>query len=381
MTQDIPFDHSQLADDLLWIRDMAAGNPGWLLENTAFVCNRVERGLDSRLLYLATVDTILDLLALALNDSLHLPTFTQVALLVAEYPTQLNTPFQVDFRSVIAEFQPVLAIYTTLDSACLADVDLLLQAYIRLFKTLSFNHGMKIQRDLIDQSLAVSTRLDDHMENARLNQVLALYYTHYGDMRLAAHHGQRAFEDFEYVEDANGVADAACTLAIVYRADLRLPRATYYVNRALKVIAGKPPDKRVATLHYEKGALSHNQCKYDQALIHYQEALTLFEQFGAVYQIAMTNQAMAQSCIYLKDYARAENLLYIARRGWEKLDNKYDFVNSYFVEGDLELQRGRRREALALFRQTIDMAYNSLEDTPGRAWLIEIIELRIAANA
>ena len=42
MTQDIHFDHSQLADDLLWIRDMVAGNPGWL-ENTAFVCNRVER--------------------------------------------------------------------------------------------------------------------------------------------------------------------------------------------------------------------------------------------------------------------------------------------------------------------------------------------------
>ncbi|MEP7290960.1 MAG: tetratricopeptide repeat protein [Chloroflexota bacterium] len=381
----VPFsqDNDRLTDDLVWIRDMAGDASDWLLDqdNIAFVCSRIERGLDSKSHYLPTVNTVLDLLALAIRARQFQAGFAEVAEIIRQHPPQLTTPFQVDFRSVIADFQQHLDVYTQLHSAPILAVDDLLQAYIRLLKVLSFNHGMSVQQDLIDQALMVSRRLNDHMENARLHQTLALYYTLYGDLTLAEIHGKHAFRDYEYVEDAGGVADAACTLAIIYRVDLRLPKVAYYIDRALSRIREKTPDKRYATLYYEKGALSYSLENYGEALQFYQQALTIFEEHGAVHQTAMAYQSMAQAYIHLKDFAKAESLLFAARRGWEKLDNRYDLTNNYFIEGDLEIHRGNLKEGLAMLKQTVEMAYQSLEDTPGRETLIHCIQECLAFHS
>ena len=253
-------------------------------------------------------------------------------------------------------------------------MDELLQAYIRLIRALSFNHDIHIQQDLVDQALIVSQRLDDHIENARLNQALAHYYMMYGDMLLAEQHGKIAFTDYEHVEDAGGIADAACTLAIIYRVALRLGKVDYYIERALKMIENKPLDKRFATL-YEKGALCYTQ--RSTGARYYRRALEIFEKFGAVHQIAMTQQAMAQVHIYLSHFDEAEPLLQAARRAWEKLHNPHDLVGNHFIAADLELERDNYVLGLQRLEETKTLAYALLEDTPARAQIIELIELRL----
>ena len=120
------------SDDLTWIRDMAATNPNWLRQQPEFVHTRIAHGLDHQETYEQAVETILDLLALALKHPDYQPCFAPVAAIVQQHPTVLTLPFQVDFRAVIADFCRNLSVYSRLDSARLGEVDDLLQAYVKL---------------------------------------------------------------------------------------------------------------------------------------------------------------------------------------------------------------------------------------------------------
>ena len=84
----------------------------------------------------------------------------------------------------------------------------------------------------------------------------------------------------------------------------------------------------------------------------------------------MINQAMAQSCIYPKDYARAENL-YIARRGWEKLDTKYDLSTAISSKATSNCNVAGDGKLLALFAKRLTW-HTILRRYARRAWLIEI---------
>lgn len=372
-----------VSDDLTWIRDMAGSSFAaenqheWLEQNVSRVCAWISNGLNSPEDYRKAVETILDLLALALRDERLQPCFLRVAEVVQIYPVSIATPFQVDFRSAVADFRKRLTVFVHLNRVPLKAVADLLQAYIKLIRALSFNQGIRIQQELVDQALIVSQRLDDHMENARLNQALAHYYVVYGDTLLAEQHGKMAFTDYEHVEDAGGIADAACTLAIIYRVAQRLSKVEYYIERALKMTEKKAPDKRFATLYYEKGALCYSRKEYHPALGYYQRALDIFEEYGAVHQTAMTHQAMAQANIYLSSFAEAETLLLSARRSWEKLKNPHDLVNNRFIAADLERERGNHALGLGLLDETLALAHTLLEDSPARAHLIDLIEQRI----
>lgn len=349
----------------------------WLAQHVRRVCDWIGNGLNNPQDYRSAVETVLDLLAVALRDEQLQHCFLRVAEVVQRYPASVTTPFQVDFQNCIAEFSQRITLFVRLKQTPLRQVDELLQAYIRLIRALSFNHDIHIQQDLVDQALIVSQRLDDHIENAKLNQSLAHYYMMYGDMLLAEQHGKIAFTDYEHVEDAGGIADAACTLAIIYRVALRLGKVDYYIERALKMIENKPVDKRFATLFYEKGALCYTRREYHPALSYYRRALDIFEKFGAVHQIAMTQQAMAQSHVYLSHFDDAEALLQAARRTWEKLHNPHDLVGNHFIAADLELERGSYTLGLQRLEETKTLVYTLLDDTPARAQIIELIELRL----
>lgn len=388
MANELPFPNNfSVADDLTWIRDMAGSSFAdenqheWLVQHVSRVCEWIANGLNNSHNYRNAVETVLDLLAVALRDEQLQPCFLRVADVVQMNPTAVKTPFQVDFQNCIAEFSNHITVFARLKQTRLRQVDELLQAYIRLIRVLSFNHDIHIQQDLVDQALIVSQRLDDHIENARLNQALAHYYMMYGDMLLAEQHGKIAFTDYEHVEDAGGIADAACTLAIIYRVALRLGKVDYYIERALKMIENKPLDKRFATLFYEKGALCYTQREYHPALSYYRRALEIFEKFGAVHQIAMTQQAMAQAHIYLSHFDDAEALLQAARRVWEKLHNPHDLVGNHFIAADLELERDNYVLGVQQLEETKTLAYALLEDTPARAQIIELIELRLEKSA
>lgn len=384
MPDELHLQHKRVsvADDLTWVRDMAGSSFAaenqheWLVQHVNRVCDWIGNGLNNPHDYRSAVETVLDLLAVALRDERLQPCFLRVVEVVQRYPTSVTTPFQVDFQNCIAEFGKRITLFAHLKQAPLRQVDELLQAYIRLIRALSFNQDIYIQQDLVDQALIVSQRLDDHIENARLNQTLAHYYMMYGDMLLAEQHGKIAFTDYEHVEDAGGIADAACTLAIIYRVGLRLSKVEYYIERALKMTENKAQDKRFATLYYEKGALCYTQKEYHPAISYYHRALDIFEQHGAAHQVAMTQQAMAQAHLYLSHFDEAEALLLAARRSWEKLQNPHDLVGNHFIAADLELERGSYALGLQRLGETKALAYRLLDDTPARAQIIELIDLR-----
>jgi tetratricopeptide (TPR) repeat protein len=383
MTDEVHRKEVSVSDDLTWIREMAGNSFAaenhyeWLEQNVSRVSEWIGNGLNSKDDYRKAVETVLTLLAFAQREPSLQPCFLRVAEAVQIYPVDISSPFQVDFRSTITNFRRKLSIFANLRYAAPKDVADLLQAYLKLIKILSFNYGISIQQDLIDQAISVSQKLNDYMENAKLNQTLAHYYIIYGDTLLAEQHGKMSFTDYEHVGDAIGIADAACTLAIIYRVNQRFTKVEYYIERALKMIEKKAPDKHYATLYYEKGALCYSLKEYRPALAYYQRALEIFEEYGAVHQTAMTHQAMAQVHIFLSNFDDAEALLQSARRSWEKLQNQHDLVNNYFVTADLELERGDSQVGLRLLHETIELAYTLLEDNPARARLIDLIEQRI----
>jgi tetratricopeptide (TPR) repeat protein len=257
----------------------------------------------------------------------------------------------------------------------------LLRVYIRLFKVLMFHVPPFIQDDLLEQARGVARKLNRKLETARLNQTLALLYAHYGDMITAERYGKQAFSEYEALDDSSGIADAACTLAVIYRRKDRATASHFYIDRALSKIRADKPDLRVATLFYEKGAHLAEDGLFNDALSYYQRALIVFEEYEAAYQIAMIQQALAQVYVYQHDFPNAETMIRTARAAWERLGNTYDWINNHFIEGELELQRGSYGLALRLLERTSELAYERLEDTPARARLIERVEIFIQEHS
>ena len=83
---------------------------------------------------------------------------------------------------------------------------------------------------------------------------------------------------------------------------------------------------------------------------------------------------MALTYSYIGDYDLALRLLQEARRSWEQLGIKFEWVNTYFAEAQLEFQRGNRDLARKMLTQTFDKAYSLLEDTPARERFLALIQ-------
>jgi tetratricopeptide (TPR) repeat protein len=373
--------HEDLNRDLQEIGEMAQHEHFWLRVNALHIYAAIERGLSLERFYYPTVRVTLDLLARAMTDAAWKPWFEPLSAVVEKHTPVPHNPFQVGFQEVMREFRPLVGAYGNGDTLSIEVAGELLKAYIRLFKVLMFRSPPMIQDELLEQARSVSLRLNDKLEIARLNQTLALLYAHYGDMITAERYGKQAFNDYEYLGNESGIADAACTLAVIYRRKENTRTSHFYIDRALSKIKADKPDLRVATLFYEKGAHCAQDGSLNEALTYYRRALDVFEEFEAAYQIAMIQQGMAQVYVYQSDFANAEATIRAARSAWERLGNTYEWVNNHFIEAELELQRGSYGLALSLLRRTIELARTQLEDTPARQRLIERIEGFIHENS
>ncbi|MBI1259311.1 MAG: hypothetical protein GC204_17740 [Chloroflexi bacterium] len=373
-------DHA-LTEALQIIRELADNEPSAIGGYSVQLRIYLPLGLTSRFHHDLAVEAVFSLLAVAMNDREAHPWFEPVIDLVEAFPPSEGTLFDVGLREVLQAFRPYIGVYAAIGSERATVVDDLLQTYIKLIKLLVFRPGLNVAPSLFDQALAVAKRLDDHIERDKLYQAFALYAAHNGEFEVAERYALLAYNDAEFIEDAERIVDAACTLAIVYRFDLRFEKANYYIKRAMLKEASQTPNIRFATLFYENGAFCYRRDRFEQSLSYYAQALAIFKNHEADYHIAMTQQAMAQPHIYLKNFAEAERLIYLARSAWERLGNQYDWVNGFFIEGDLELKRGNRLNGIRLLRGAIDKAYSVLAPTPVRDLLIEQIKEHIANHS
>ncbi len=370
-----------LSRDLIDIRETAEENPLSLRSESAKVTEVIRRGLLSEYHYTRTVEAIFSALSVATTDAEAKDWFEPIVDLVEQHPIAEGKFFENGFRKVILAFRDLVGVCGALDSARPRVVDALLQAYIRLVQLQVYKPGLRFPPALIEQALDVSKRLGDHIEKDKLYQAIALYATHNSDFETAERYALLAFNDAEFIGDAEQMVDAACTLAIVYRFQMRFQKADFYVLKAINKVASQKPDVRFATIYYENGVYCYRHDKFELSRSYYERALAIFEDYAAVYQIAMTNHALAQTYIYLKDFAKAEALIMLARRSWQQLGNHYDWISSIFVEGDLELMRGNRLLGIQIMRRAIEEAHSRLPDAYVRDLLIERIKTHIEENS
>lgn len=373
--------NESLTYDLIWLADTSTDDTDWLRRNSDKVYTYIRAGMSSEYHYTRSVEAVVSFIALIVTNESWNGWFDPIAEIIETITPGNESLFEAGLRAVLAEFRPLAGTYGKLDSARPALIDALLQAYINLFRVVIFRHGFKLHPTLIEQATAVANRLGDHMETAKLNQTLALYYAHYGDADTAEPYAKLAFNKYEFVGDFDGALDTALTMATIYRGRQRLNRADYYIRRAVFNVPPDKRDKRIATLFYEYAAICYRNDRFELALSYYERALAIFEEYEAAYQITMTHQAMSQVYLYLGKFEQAEVLLLNARSQWEALGNRYEWVNTFFIEADLELKRGNRSLGLRMLRQTIDRAYTVLEDIPARETLLTLIRDHIDRNS
>lgn len=366
---------------LVWYGETSIDNPAWLKDNAAAVYATIHTGLNSEYHYPAAVDAILSFVALLVADSAWKDWFEPIAKLVEAHPVQPGNPFQIGIREVIGEFRHLDGIYGNLAGENAIRVELLLKAYVKLFTAMAFKHGCLVPPVIHEQALRVADRLGDHIETSNLRQTLALYYTHYGDAEVAESYAKLAFNDSEFIEDSLTALNAGLTMATIYRDRQNLKRAEYFIARAIRHIQPGQRDKVIANVYYEYAAICYRLGKLDDAMLYYEHALSIYEEQKLDHHITMTRQAMAMVHIYQGDFAKAEAMLYEARSGWEILGNDYEWVNTFFVEADIEIQRGSTHRGVRMLRQTIDKAYTRLPDTPARETLIGLIQAHIEKYA
>ncbi|MCC6803608.1 MAG: tetratricopeptide repeat protein [Anaerolineae bacterium] len=362
-----------LTDDLVWIADAVDVNPAWLRSHSQDVYASLRAGLESKPHYTSAIECVVELIALVVTDDAWKEWFDPIADMMAAHPIDDNNLFEKYFREVVADFRGLVGVYGRLNRVRPAQVDALLQAYIRLFKALIYKHGLELPKPLIDQSLHTASTLDDHIERSRLNHTLALYFLHYGDFPSAEAYARLALNEYEFIEDPGGALDAALSMAVICRNGLRFARAEYFVQRVIDLHPPTHCDKRLATLCYEYAANCYVRDEFAQALDYYQQALGMFEALETPFEVAMCHHALSLVYIQLGNFAEAERLILLARQQWEALGNLYDWVSSFFVEADLELKRGERSLGVKKLRYAIDMAYTTLEDTPARENLVNSI--------
>lgn len=360
-----------LTADLDWLADESEVNPGWLRIQAAEVYDILRAGLNSQHHYRRTLQVIVGFIAPVVADDVWKPWFDRIADML-ETPLEGN-PYEAAVCEATAKFREQVGVYGRLKQVRPAQVDALLQAHITLFRAVIYLHGFKLPQQLIDQAITVARQLNDHIERSKLFQTLALYYFHAEDASLAESYAKLALSEYEFIEHTVGSLDAALTMAAICRGSLRYSRAEYFIQRVIDMHLPLQRDKRLATLFYEYAANCYLNDKFDTALSYYQRALEIYEEFDARYQITMTHHALALVYIHLREYEKAKALVLDARQQWEVLGNQYEWVNSFFVEADLELKRGERSLGVKKLRYAIDMAYTTLEDTPARENLVNSI--------
>lgn len=359
-----------LMDDLIWIADVTDFNPEWLQSHPERVYASIRAGLESQQHYAPTIRGIIELIVLVVTDDSWKVWFDPIAELIVAHLNDTNNLFEISFREAIGEFRGLVGFYGRLDKVRPVQVDALLQAYIRLIKAMIYRHGLELPETLINQSVRTAQTLDDHIESSRLYQTLALYFVHYGDQETAEAYAKLASSEYEFIEDSTGVLEAGLTMTALYRRSLRFRRAEYFVNRIIDMHTPAQPDLRYATLCYEFAATCYAHDQFELAFNYYQHALAIFETLDAPYHIAMTWQALSQVYTQYGDFPKAESLIRDTRKRWELLGNQYEWVNTFFGEAYLELKRGNRNLGLKQLRETIDLAYKTLDNTPAREALI-----------
>jgi tetratricopeptide (TPR) repeat protein len=369
-----------LSQELAEIRQLAEDHSLRLWSESRYVQTVIQQGLARESHYDRAVEAIFAMIGFTTTEASTQIWFEPIVELVEQHASRTSKTFETGFCEVTRAFRKSAGTYVTLNALPITNVYDLFEAYIKLIKLLTYRQGIDVSPALFDQVHGVNKRLNDRIENARLQQTLALYYTHNSDFELAERYALLAYTESEFLDDAGGIADAACTLAIIYRSGPRFQRADFYIQRAIDRVPTDSLDKRYATLYYEHAANAYRQDKFELALSNYRRALRIYEAYEAAYQIAMTQQAMAQAHLHLGEFSQAETCLKFARNAWVNLGNWYEHVNSFFVEADLEFQRGNRKLALKLLHQTIDRAYTELGNTLARQRLIDLITEHIEKN-
>lgn len=364
-----------LERDLLGIRETALDSPADLKPNAAEVYAVLAAGLRTPELYYRTTETIFTLIAVAVQDIAWKAWFDPIADLVDQHPVMPHNPYQAGFREVVADFRPLVGAYGRLNEVRITVVADLMKAYVKLLKVLIFHHSMSIPHELLEQAEKVSRRLGDHIETDAFYQTLALFYTHYGDPDAAKQYGRLAFTDASYIQDGQSTLDAATILAIIYRGAQEYKPAGYYLDRAMDQAEAKKPDKLLATLFYEYGIHCYRHDRFELALSYYARALSIFEEYEAHHQITMAKHAMTQAYVYMHAFEKAEPLLAEVRREWQHMGNQYDYVNTFFVEAEMEVERGNRGLGLRLLNETEGLAIRTLECTPARDRMIDLIRI------
>jgi tetratricopeptide (TPR) repeat protein len=370
-----------LSRDLLDIREMVEERPLALRSKGQQIEATLRRGLTSEYHYFSAVETVFYLLTIAIADPEAKPWFEPILDFIDQRPVADGRLFDIGFQQVMPGFRDLIGVYADPTRVRSIIVDDLLQAYIKLIRLLVYKPDLHVPPTLFDQALGLVKRLGDHVEKDRLYQAIALYSAHNGEFETAERYAVLAYNDAEFIDDPERIVDAACTLAIVYRVGERMTKADYYIHSAMRKEAAKVPNIRFATLFYENGTSCYRHDRFEQARSYYEQARVLFEANQATYQIAMTKHALSMTELHLRNFDEAEALLLAARSAWEQIGNDFEWVNSFFVEADLELKRGNRLLGIQIMRRTIDMAYSRLAETAARDFLIERIQEHIEKHS
>lgn len=347
-----------------------AGDFIWVEDNLSKVAQTLEAVIQDSALYFPLVDVLMALLATALIYAVSEPWLKGLTDIVLDHPVDPLNPFQNALLGALRQFQPLAGVFGDRETLPASQTDALLQAYTTLTKTLVFGHGLLINEELLEQANKLANDKFHERIYSEYYQALSLYYAHRGDLFLGERMGQMAYNQYESNEDAPGSADAACTLAIIYRSKGDLKTAKFYLDRVLKRAQPQQlKSKLFATMIYEQGSTAFKAKLYEEALDYYRKALETFEEFEALYQIAMTHQAIAQCYCKLRWLDQIDPEIKAARTIWQQIDNRYEQATLQMLDGEVELLRGNKTLALNLLNRALKLA-RELADSPARDALI-----------
>jgi tetratricopeptide (TPR) repeat protein len=250
--------------------------------------------------------------------------------------------------------------------------ELMLLAYIGLFKTQTYNFSQDFTTSSISRALALADSLHDPILTAWLYRALAMLYVHRDEFALGFMYAQAAFA-FWYARGRRAeTADLAAVLAHCAR---RIGRDALALQvRAVADHMGGDDQRTAAFTLYDRAIEDYLKGDYEAAIARLGEAMSRYQALRFEHQVTMCYHMLGLVHTERPDERRlARVALGRALEGWQALDNRFEQASALQAWGYLEVVSGNYDAARLLLLDALRLLRTlpvmpSTQDIEQRVW-------------
>ncbi|MEO8588202.1 MAG: adenylate/guanylate cyclase domain-containing protein [Flavobacteriales bacterium] len=225
------------------------------------------------------------------------------------------------------------------------------KARFEAFTTLAVGSSMKsdytASLDYLQQCLLTARAMMDRKREANTYSNMSNVYKNLGDLPLALEHLQKSLRIDTELKNKEGLAGTFNNMGNIHTELGELPKALEHYQRSAALYEELDNDKGRAQALLNLGVTHLEMGQRDQALQEFLQSLSLYRSMGRKREMGMAFNNLGRTYGRMGRAVEARECLDSARVLFVELGAKRELARNQYYTGDLLLQEGHLREAIA----------------------------------